>query len=332
MTSSHLDRPACELDRTTYPRVAIIIVNYNGQDVLKKYLPSVTNLNYPNYQVIVVDNDSSDGSVDFLRSEFPDICVVENEENVGLARGNNRGADTAPEADYYWFLNPDVRVPESSLTSLIEYIETASDVGVVVPRINEIDSDTIQSLGYHYDLTGRSFRRYEGKQTPPTEEPHEVPYGMLAALLVSQEAWQDVGGFDPENFIYGDDDYLCLQAWLRGHHVEVVPDSAVHHVGGASKAPSPFDVYHNARSRTRCYLKTLQFRSILLGAPLYFGRLGAQAVKDLLVRRSPKTASSRLAGLANALAQLPDLYRDRKSIQSERVYPDSRFLSRFLSE
>lgn len=316
----------------TQPSVSIIIVNYNGKELLQKYLPSLLDIEYDNYEVVVIDNASSDESVEFLEREFSQVKVVENDSNVGLSKGNNRGAVAANDPDYLWFLNPDVRVPDSALTKLVDHMEENPEVGITVPRINEIDSETIQSIGYHYDRTGRSFRRYAGHDEPPAKEPHEVPYGMLASLLVSQEVWENVGGFDGENFIYGDDDYLCLQAWLRGHHVEVVPKSVVYHEGGASKAPSQFDVYHNAHNRTRCYLKTLQRRSILTGFPFYVGRLVAQAGKDVLVRRSPRVAHSRLAGLADALRQLPTLLQEREAIQREREYPDSRFLSSIREE
>ena len=211
-------------------------------------------------------------------------------------------------------------------------MESNPEVGISVPRINEMNSETIQSLGAHYDVTGRSYRRYEGQNESPAEDPHEVPYGMLASLLVSREVWDDVGGFDEKNFIYGDDDYICLQAWLRGHHVEVVPGSVVYHEGGASKAPSKFDVYHNVLCRTRCYIKTLQFRSIAIGFPFFMAQIGAQALKDVLVRKSPKVAYSRISGFTNAITELPQLYRDRRKIQDERVYPDSRFLSGFFEE
>jgi len=316
----------------TRPSVLIVIVNYNGRDLLEKYFPSVQNLNYENYQTVVVDNDSLDGSIDLLEQEFPEVTVVENEENAGLSKGNNAGVIAGADSDYLWFLNPDVRVTESSLSVLVEYMEQNPDMGITVPRINEMDSETIQSLGYHYDVTGRCYRRHEGKSTSSIVESEEVPCGMLAALLVDSTVWDDIGGFDEENFIYGDDDYLCLQAWLRGYHVEIVPESVVYHEGGASKAPSEFDVYHNARNRTRCYLKTLQLRSIALGFPFYVGRLGVQMGKDLVVRRSPEVASSRFAGLANAVSQLPSLYRERKEHQREREYPDSRFLSSVFSE
>jgi len=90
------------------PEVAIVVLNYNGRDLLETYLPSICDLDYDNYRVIVVDNASTDDSVPFLREHYPEITVVEKAENVGIASGYNAGAEATPEADYCWFMNNDV--------------------------------------------------------------------------------------------------------------------------------------------------------------------------------------------------------------------------------
>lgn len=310
------------------PLVAVIVLNYEGRELLAKYLPSVTSLAYDNYRTVVVDNGSSDGSVAFLRSEFPGVTVVENDENVGFSRGNNAGAAAVPDADYYWFLNTDTEVEPDSLDALVDHLETSPDTGIVVPRIDYADEPgVIQSLGYDLSVFGTPRARETGKREPARTDPHPVTYGSGSALLVDRDVWEEVGGFDDGNFIFGDDEYLCLRCWMHGYRVEVVPEAVVFHELGASRdGVAPTVAYHYGRSRTRSYLKLLQPSSLLVGIPgfvLYALELSAA---DLLVRRSPKAALYRLAGFASPLLELPSLYAERRAVQRQREVDDDRFL------
>lgn len=311
------------------PLVAVIVLNYEGRDLLAKYLPSVTNLEYDNYRVVVVDNDSSDGSVEFLRSEFPDVTVVANDENVGFSRGNNVGAVAAPDADYYWFLNTDTSVEPDSLGTLVDHVESSPDTGIVVPRIDDADQPgVIQSLGYDFTVFGTPRAREHGDREPTRTDPHPVAYGSGSALLVDRDVWDEIGGFDDGNFIFGDDEYLCLRAWLHGYRVEVVPEAVVYHELGASRGEvAPTVAYHHGRSRARSYFKLLQPSSLLLGTPGFVVYALELAAADLLLRRSPKAALYRLAGFASPLLELPSLYAERRAVQREREVDDDRFLS-----
>ncbi len=310
-------------------KVATIILNYNGRPLLEQYLPSIMSLEYENNQVIIVDNDSTDGSVDFVRDNFPDVDLIQNTENLGISKGLNKGAEAAPDADYMLFLNNDVKVTPTSLSRLVEYVRENSETGVVFPRINEMGSERIQSLGHDYDMFahGAFPARDQGQKEPTDSSPQEITVGKGAAMLVSREVWEAVGGFDENNFIYGDDTYLCLQSWIRGFHVKVVPESVVYHEEEATLKEDPFVAFHEIRSDCRTYLKCLQLRTLLLGFPGHIIFILGTILKDLTVRRTPRIGLARLKGFFSALASIPEIYRSRRDVYSERVYPDSRYLT-----
>lgn len=314
---------------TDTPRVALVVLNYNGRDLLEEYLPPLFELDYGNYEVVVVDNDSSDDSVRFVRENYPEARVVEKADNVGISGGYNAGARAAPDADYYWFLNNDVRVTPSSLARLVDRLESEPKVGVAFPRINDMGSETIQSMGYEYDVFGQGGlpSRDAGRSSPSDETPQEVVHGMGAALLIDREVWEETGGFDERNFLYGDDTYLCLQAWVRGHHVEVVPDSVVYHEKERTIDDNPSKAYHEERSNLRTYLKSLQLGSLLVGLPGYLLIFLGVVGKDALVREQPRVALYRLWGFLAALTTLPEILRWRTRLRRERVYADSYFLT-----
>ncbi|WP_254538293.1 glycosyltransferase family 2 protein [Halomarina litorea] len=309
------------------PSVAIVVLNYNGRGLLERYLPSILALDYDPVEVVVADNASTDDSLAFL-ADVEGVTVVETGGNVGYSQGYNRAAARLGDYDYLWLLDNDVRVEPDSLGRLVDHMEANPGTGLVVPRINDMGTDRIQSLGFHYDRFGRSFPKEAGRTIPSNPDPHPVTYGMGPAMLVRREVWEAVGGFDDRHFMYGDDDYLGLQTWLRGYRVEVVPESVVYHERENTDGSTlgAFDVYQDSWSRTRTYLKSLQASSLLVGLPVFCALVAARAGKDLAVRTSPGLAFHRLLGVYDALLEAPELLRDRRAIQRERVLADREFL------
>lgn len=309
------------------PEVAIILLNYNGRDLLEKYLSSIENLNYNRCEVILVDNNSNDTSIDYVKENHPNVTIVESDENIGFSRGNNLGAAKTNAPDYYWFLNTDVRVTPQALDKLVSRIENDDDVGIVVPRINNMDDGSIQSLGYKYGISGVP-RAISDVPEEGLDRPQQITYGSGAALLIDVDVWNEIGGFDDENFMYGDDTYLCLNAWLRGYCVEVVPRSVVYHEEGASQTEEqgPLIAYHNAKGRTRCYLLTLELKSIFVGFSGYLLHSLFRIGKD--VRKGEfRTASWRVWGYVSIMYTLSGIIQKRRANQRERELLDKMFLS-----
>lgn len=313
---------------TDSPRVGIILLNYNGRELLEQYLPSIIGLNYAKYRIVVVDNASSDNSVSFLHENYPDVTVVENDENLGFSGGNNVGAAAHPDADYLWFLNTDVRVEPDSLSRLVEHIEEAAETGVVGPRIHNMDAqETIQSVGYGLGPDYVPKPHDNGDVKPSDSDPRPVSYVSGSSLLIDRDVWDEIGGFDEDNFIFGDDTYLCLLAWIHGYRVEAVPESIVYHELGYSRDDIAAKVaFHHSRSRTRSFLKIMQPHSLLRGLPRYVFLLAQLIVADVVLRRSPKAAVYRFLGFFATFTDLSNLYQERHEIQQLRERDDEQFL------
>ena len=309
---------------TEQPRVAIILLNFNGREDLQRYLPSVLDLEYPNYETIVVDNNSSDGSVEFLQSEFPEVDVIVNDENVGFSRGNNIGADVATDADYLWFMNTDVKVEPESLSLLIDHIENSDQTGAVVPRINFMsEPEMIQSVGYDLEPQWIPKGHDTGRYKPSKEEPYPVTYGSGAALLIDRDVWEETGGFDDNNFIFGDDIYLSFLVWIYGYRVEAVPESVVYHEENTQREKIPLTVaFHYGRSQMRALLKLMQIRSLAIGLPGFLMHGFYLMIGDIVLRNSAKKALYRFLGYLSPVLELGSLYRERREIQRQRVRDD----------
>src|SRR4051812_5729586 len=116
------------------PSVAVVILNWNGLSFLKRFLPSVIKTNYPNLQIVVGDNASTDGSVEYLRMAFPDVDVIENDKNYGFAEGYNRVLERVT-ADYFVLLNSDVSVPANWISPVIALMELDPIVAAAQPKI-----------------------------------------------------------------------------------------------------------------------------------------------------------------------------------------------------
>ncbi|HEY5615177.1 MAG TPA: glycosyltransferase family 2 protein [Bacteroidota bacterium] len=232
--------------------VSIIIVNYNGLEVLQSCLPSLKRLrSTTEFEIILVDNASGDGSVEFARNEFSDIHVIVNESNAGFGHASNTGAQIA-RGRYLFFLNPDTIVHEDFLTPLVSFLEERSDVGIVCPKVINEDGSLQLSCGklttfvreavdkIVYSLARRKIALVqewlERKYTVPTE----VEWVSGAALMIRAAVFQSLAGFDTNIFMYFEDKDLCKRARGQGWKVFFYPYvSLMHHLGSSSKGSDP---------------------------------------------------------------------------------------------
>ncbi|HEX9828877.1 MAG TPA: glycosyltransferase family 2 protein [Bacteroidota bacterium] len=232
--------------------VSIIIVNYNGLEVLQSCLPSLKRLRSATaFEIILVDNASGDGSVEFVKKEFSDIHVLVNESNAGFGHACNTGAQNA-KGKYLLFLNPDTIVSEDFLTPLVSFLEEHSDIGIVCPKIVNEDSSLQLSCGkltsfvqeavdkIVYSLSRRKVALVqewlERKYTVPTE----VEWVSGAALMIRAAVFQSLAGFDTNMFMYFEDKDLCKRARGQGWKVFFCPHvSLLHYLGSSSTGSDP---------------------------------------------------------------------------------------------
>jgi GT2 family glycosyltransferase len=247
---------------------SIIVVNHNGGSLLVDCLSSVfrhTN----NFELILVDNASSDGSIETVVKLFPQITSVKNEVNLGFAKANNLGIQ-ASQGEWIVLLNPDTRVTDGWLESLAVCARAGKNVGIVTPKLMRKDEKTIDSTGHSFDfrtaLTGdRGAGEYDHGQY---EDVQEIPSCSFACALIARKVFDEVGFLDERMMIYYEDVDLCLRGRIAGWRVLYCPRSVVYHSRGGLTPISFITIQRNAVAyRLRIILKCYDRRNaMLLGA------------------------------------------------------------------
>ena len=248
-------------------KVAVIILNWNGEKLLREYLPSVIETTDTSIaDVIVADNGSTDSSVELLRKEFPQVKVLEFSENYGFAEGYNR-AIKETNYPYTVLLNSDVATTEGWINALYDYMEANPNVGACQPKIRAYTNKShfeyagaaggfIDSNGYPY-CRGRIFDTVE-EDNGQYDEVIPVFWATGAALMVRSQLYLEVGGLDKDFFAHMEEIDLCWRILLTGSEIMAVPQSVVYHLGGGSlPASNPRKTYLNFRNNLLMLHKNL---------------------------------------------------------------------------
>lgn len=246
-------------------RTAVVILNYNGESMLTRFLPSVVE-HTPDARIVVADNGSTDNSVSVVRTSFPSVEVLELGENYGFAEGYNR-ALAQIDATYYVLLNSDVEVTPRWLPSLVELLDNDAAVAACQPKILACNNRThfeyagasggfIDAYGYPF-CRGRIFDTVE-EDKGQYDAPCHIFWATGAALAVRSDVFRSMGGFDGRFFAHMEEIDLCWRIQARGCGIMVVPSSVVYHVGGATLQKSnPRKTYLNFRNNLLLLYKNL---------------------------------------------------------------------------
>lgn len=257
------------------PKVAVIIVNWNGLEHLKLSLPSLQRQTYRYFKITVVDNQSTDGSVDYIRRRFPAVKIIESGINLGFAAGNNLGLAQAlaQGADYLFLLNNDTETKSNLLKQLVDYMENHPSVGIAQPKLLLLDyRDTLDSCGSWLSKTGFLIHYgCEEKDGPAYDQPKPMLTVKGAAMIIRQQTLRDVGLLDPDFFAYFEETDLCWRAWLRGWKIHYAPVSEVYHkIGGSTKKiGSSIINYHSFKNRIMSLIKNLAWYNVIWMVPLH---------------------------------------------------------------
>ncbi len=238
------------------PRVAIIVLNWNGRDDTLSCLASLRRLTYPACWVVVVDNGSGDGSIEAIRAEYSDIPLIETGGNLGYAGGNNVGLSWAvgQGADYALLLNNDTEVAPDFVNELVTVAEANPSVGIVGPTIYYFDRpEVIWSAGGAIDWT-RGKTRMVGLDEADTgqfgRQPRPVDFVTGCALLIKSRIIQQIGMLDPRFFAYYEETEWCVRAARAGFATWHVPSAKVwHKISPEQRAASPQTHYYMTRNR-----------------------------------------------------------------------------------
>ena len=253
-------------------RIAVAILNWNGEKFLREFLPGVVAHSESMADVVVIDNASSDGSLDFLRKEMPMVKIVVLDKNYGFAGGYNLGLKEI-DHEYVVLLNSDVEVTNNWLSPLLEYVESVPNMVACQPKIMDFKvrdqfeyagaaGGLMDKDGYAF-CAGRIFYQFE-KDENQFAKNEEVFWASGAALFIRKSAWDEVGGLDVDFFAHMEEIDLCWRLKNRGYSIGACRNSIVYHVGGGTlDRLSPFKTYLNFRNNLYLLVKNYRSGTIL---------------------------------------------------------------------
>ena len=250
---------------------AVVILNYNGVNFLKKYLPTVIRYSQ-GAEIVVADNASTDDSVAFMKREFPQITLLENKENAGFAGGYN-WALSQIKAKYYVLLNSDIEVTPNWLEPVIQLMESDQQIAACQPKIRSVfqkdyfeyagaSGGFIDQWGYPF-CRGRIFEAVE-KDEGQYDDVREVFWATGACMFVRADVYHKLGGLDEDFFAHMEEIDFCWRAKNEGYKIMVQPASVIYHVGGGTlPKSSAHKTYLNFRNNFMLLYKNLPKNRLL---------------------------------------------------------------------
>lgn len=313
------------------PRVSIIIVNWNGRDHLPVCLDSLAGQTYRDFEVVLVDNGSEDGSVDFVRERYPWVRVVPLDGNTGFATGNNKGLEEA-RGDYIVTLNNDTRSEPKWLETLVAVADDHPGAGMVGCRIcSFFDPDLIDSIGMGICADAMSRGRYRNRRWSKLElgEVEDILFPSACAALYKRAMIAETGFFDDDFFAYAEDSDLGLRGRLAGWGAVLAANAVVYHkYSQSSGSLSPLKVCLVERNHYWVAVKTFPARLLLAlpwltvlryfeqaravvagggtGGEFRSGGAGGELIKALS------------KGIFESLCGLPRMLRKRRQVMNKR--------------
>ena len=316
-----------------YPKVSFIILNWNGRKWLEQLLPTVTKVAYPNTEVIVVNNGSTDDSVGFLKKHYKDIKVIELEKNVGYAKANNIGVSKA-KGEYVLLINNDTKVTPTFLNPLVEDLKDSS-IGAVQPQIRSmIYPKLLDSVGSYFTCTG--FLYHFGYMKPWNKKKYQdklFAYSIKGAcFLMRKKEYLKLGGLDEDFVCYVEETDLCHRVWLSGKKVLYDPRSVMYHWGGGDMQIMTKDettMYRSFRNRFLSYVKNLSVVELFKIIPVLFVFSEIFVVMSI-VKGEFRRAFGAQIGILSVLFYLPKTLQKRKFIQKNIRKVSDREIKRYV--
>lgn len=263
----------------SYPQISIILLNFNGAPFIRNCINSILNIRYPFYELIFVDNGSTDDSLEIIKKEFKhklNIKLVDLGKNTGYPVGNNIGARYANrKSKYLLFLNVDTEVTLNFLEHLVKIMERNTFIGAAQPKLLLLAKDKkyIDSMGAFIDVIGTVYN-IGGleKDRGQYYQVRDVFYAKGAALFIRRRLFEEVGGFDEDFFLWRDEVDLCWRIWLHGFKVVNIPSSTIYHHGSAiikKNFLKPEMAFFFTRNNITMLVKNYSLSNIVKFLPLF---------------------------------------------------------------
>ncbi len=301
-------------------KTAIVILNYNGEAHLRRFLPSVVEHNPEDVDIVIADNASTDGSIAFLQSEYPDVQLIQLPKNYGFAGGYNEALKEV-SADIYVILNSDVEVTQGWLEPLLTEMKERPEVTACQPKIRAVENRKyfeyagasggfLDKNGYPF-CRGRIFNHTE-RDIGQHDDEREVFWASGACLLIRSSSFHEVEGFDDTLFAHMEEIDLCWRLKNQGHRVYCFPQSTVYHLGGGTlSSTNPRKTYLNFRNNLSVIVKN-DYKGSLFQKILKRMLFDGAAAGYMLVTSGPKHCFAVLRAHISFYSNLNRLLKERK--------------------
>lgn len=267
-------------------KIAVVILNWNGEKLLAKFLPSIIAYS-PEATIYVVDNASTDQSIEVIKTQFPSIKIIQNTGNFGFAKGYNIALQQVEEP-YYALVNSDIEVTQDWLAPIQSLFDSQPEIGIIQPKILDYKNKThfeyagaaggfIDKYGYPY-CRGRIFDTLE-KDNYQYDDDKEIFWASGACFFIRKELYRKLDGFDNDFFAHQEEIDLCWRAFNLGYKAKYTSKSTVYHVGGATlEVSNPKKTFLNFRNSLSMLLKNVPTNHLI---PVIFIRLGLDGLAGI---------------------------------------------------
>lgn len=309
------------------PLISIVIINYNAGELLCNCIDSIIKSNYTNYEIIIVDNNSTDQSHIKCKENNNQIRLIENKQNLGFCEGNNIGIKLAT-GEFIVTLNPDTLVKPNWLDELLKAYEKFGD-GLYQPKILAFDNELFESVGNMIQLFGFGYSKGRGiKDTGQYEEPKEIGFASGACLFTKTSVIKKIGLFDPFIFLYLDDLDLGWRAQQLGIKSYYIPNSTILHAGSYNFKWSAQKFFWLERNRHYCLLTHYSRKTLYKILPSII----LIEIMMLMFYISKGFLKMKLKAYADIIKNLNHIQKKYHELENKKLISDSELVKTFPDE
>ncbi len=308
-------------------KVAVVILNWNGRQLLEKFLPAMLKYSKDDATIYVADNNSPDDSIDFLKENYPEIHIIQNKENGGFAKGYNDALQHV-KADVFALVNSDIEVTEGWLKPVIQQFKENVNTVAIQPKLLDFKDKTkfeyagaaggfIDFMGYPF-CKGRVFMELE-KDEHQYDSSYNIFWATGACFFIKSAVYHQLNGFDEDYFAHQEEIDLCWRIQNEGYNIQYVGASTVYHVGGATLQESnPHKTFLNFRNSLFSISKNVPKRFVFFVILLRL-ILDAIAGVKFIVELRPIHTWAILKAHLSFYYHLPKMLKKRKKISFKQT-------------
>lgn len=309
-----------------YPLVSIIIVNFNGEKWLESCLNSLNSMTYKNFEIIIVDNDSNDSSIEIIK-RYENIKLIKNNENSGFAKGNNIGLKYS-SGDYILLLNNDTIVEKDFLSKLVHKMTNNSKIGSVQPKIYQMTNHKkIESCGSY--LTNNCFLYHYGFNKRENVKKYNISFKVFSNLgscmLIKKSVIDKIGLFDEDFLCYYEEVDFCHRVWISGYECWYEPNSSIYHYGGGTSMNfnNSIVLYNHYKNKYSSMIKNYEIKNMYRIIYLLFANIFISLI--FLLKGNLKHFIAIYRSIFWNIKNINNTIKKRKKVQNIRKLTDKAY-------